>query len=128
MMEKRIYPRVARQFSAIIANDDGLQLRVEGMDASSEGVCIQCNTVVRNILTPGGSFVRDGKPVELFVSLELPFDEHGAEMVDARCHVAFSRRLSNDQCRIGMRFMDLDQKGYETLIQYIESALASNDN
>ena len=127
-MEKRLYPRVATQLTAVVENGEGVHINVVAMDASSEGLCIQCNISERNLITPGGCFVRDdGKPVELFVWLELPLGIGGAEKIGARCHVAFSRRISNDQCQIGMRYMDLDQGGYEALISFIESASVAND-
>lgn len=127
MMEKRLYPRISTQLSAVVENSEGLHLNVTALDTSSEGFCIQCNTVVRNMLTPGGNFVRDGKPVELFVWLELPATTGKVKKIGARCHVAFSRRISSDQCKIGMRYMELDKGGYDTLVKYIESALVSND-
>lgn len=127
-MEKRFYPRVQRQFTAVVENGEGVHINVVAMDASSEGLSIQCNTFERNLITPGGCFVRnDGKPVELFVWLKLPSGVGDAETIGARCHVAFSRRISSDQCQIGMRYMDLDQGGYESLIAFIESANVVND-
>jgi len=104
-----------------------VHLKVLAVDASSKGVCIQCNTYERNLITPGGSFVSEGKPVELFIWLELPFEGEEAKRVGARCHVAFSRRISRDQCKIGMRYLDLEENEYDTLVEYIESADASND-
>jgi len=119
MIEKRFYPRVEKQFSVVVENAQGMHLSVMGLDASSEGVCIQCNTIERDLITPGGSFVCHGKPVELVVLLDLPFDNGYSERVRVRCHVSFSRRLSSDQCRIGMRYMGLEQKEYDTLVKYI---------
>jgi len=127
-MEKRLFPRVKRQFTAVVENGEGAHIKVVATDTSSDGVCIQCNISERNLITPGGCFVRDdGKPVELFVWLELPSGISGAEKIGTRCHVAFSRRISSDQCQIGMRYMDLDQSGYERLLAFMESANVAND-
>ncbi|NOQ76275.1 MAG: PilZ domain-containing protein [Methylococcaceae bacterium] len=126
-MEKRVYPRVIKQFSAVVENKEGVKLNVVAVDASSEGVCIQCNTFERNLITPGGCFVSNGKPIELFVMLELPGEGGVLQKIGARCHVAFSRRISRDQCKIGMRYMELEDGVYDTLIHCIESATASND-
>ena len=126
-MEKRFYPRVAANLSAVIANEDGVRVNVMAMDASSEGLSVECNTIERNLVTPGGNFVRDGKPVELFVWLDLPDENGGTAKIEARCHVAFSRRIANDKCKIGMRYLDLEKKAYEKLTRFIESSLASND-
>jgi len=126
MIEKRLYPRVEKKFSVTIQNEQGLKLNVLAVDASSVGVCVQCNVLERNLITPGGSFVSHGKPVELYIWLELPFNGK-AEKVGARCHVSFSRRISNNQCEIGMRYMDLEENGYETLVRYISSVNAANE-
>jgi len=127
VMEKRYYPRIVKQFSAVVENVDGVHLEVLAVDASSEGICIQCNTTERDLITPGGSFVSNGKPVELFVWLDLPFEGGVAKKISARCHVAFSRRLSKDQCKIGMRYMEFEAGMQDTLLKYIESVNASND-
>ena len=122
-MKKKFYPCIKKPLSAIVANEDGVQINVVAMDTSSESVSIQCNTVVRNLITPGGRFVRDdGKPIELFVWMELPLENGAPERVCARCHVTFSRRLSSDQCKIGMRYMDFDKSDFDVLVKYIESA------
>lgn len=126
-MEKRIYPRITANLSAVIGNEDGIRLKVMALDASCEGLCVECNTIERNLVTPGGNFVRDGKPVELFVWLDLPDENGGTAKIEARCHVAFSRRVANDKCKIGMRYTDLDKKHYEKLVRFIESSLPSND-
>ena len=128
-MEKRLYPRIEKQFSAIVENKDGVQLKVMAVDTSSNGVCIQCNTFDRNLITPGGNFVdnSDGKPVELFLWLDLPFEGEAVKKIGARCHVVFSRRISRDQCKIGMRYMNLDDTAYETIVKFIEAATASTD-
>jgi len=123
-MEKRLYPRVIRQFSAIIENSQGVRLNVLAIEASSKGLAVKCSTYQRDLITPGGSFICNGKPVELNVWLELPFDDGHAENIGARCYVSFSRRISNSQCEIGMRYAQLDQDGYHTLIKFIESATA----
>ena len=127
-MEKRLYPRVKRQFTAVVENGDGAHIKVVATDTSSDGLCIQCNISERNLITPGGCFVRDdGKPVELFVWMELPLGIGGAEKIGARCHVVFSRRISSDQCQVGVRYMDLDQSGHETLIAFMESVNLANE-
>ncbi len=108
--------------SAIVANSDGIAFNVKALDASCEGISIECNTIQRNLVTPGGSFVRDGKPVELKLSLELPNDQGDAQQIEVLCHVAFSRRVANNKCKIGMRFVELGEKAHINLTRYIENS------
>ncbi len=123
MFEKRLYPRVAATLPAVIADEDGFRYKTVALNASSDGLCIQCDTAARNIFTPGGSFIRDGRPVELYVWLDLPNNGQ----LSARCHITFSRRIAKDICQIGMRYMDFDQEGYNKLLQFIESSVSCNE-
>jgi hypothetical protein len=126
-MEKRIYPRISKQLSATVANEEGACIKVTTVDTNSKAVCIECNINQRNVITPGGSFVRDGRPVELMISLDLPDDSGQLSPIRARCHILFSRRISWDQCKIGMRYVDIDSQDYVRLVKFIEKTLASND-
>ncbi len=118
-MERRLYQRVPVQASAIVTTEDGVRIKMVAVDVSSNGLGVECNTTQRNMITPGGSFVRDGKPVSVFVDLNL-FDEDGqSSKIAARCQVVFSRRMSSDQCKIGLRYADIENNGHEWLVQFI---------
>lgn len=76
------------------------------------------------MITPGGSFVHGGKPVSVFVDLNLP-DDGLASNIAARCHVVFSRRLSSEQCKIGLRYANIEKDDHQRLVQFIEKNLVS---
>ncbi|MCK5828834.1 MAG: PilZ domain-containing protein [Methylococcales bacterium] len=120
MIQKKYFPRVETKIAAVIENEEGVHFNVVAVDASAEGVSIQCNTIKRNIITPGGRYISEGKPIELLVWLQLPFDDGQFETIGIRCHVTFSRRLSSHECQIGMRYSDFDQGAYETLLRYLQ--------
>jgi len=40
--------------------------------------------------------------------------------------VAFSRRMSSDQCKIGLRYADIENNSHEWLVRFIEKRLAPN--
>ncbi len=126
-MERRLYPRVSTRLPAVIINDEGVQLKVLVSDISGDGLCVECNTIERDMVTPHGRFVRDdGKPVELFVKLKLPDENDGETEIQARCHVAFSRRIARNQCMMGVRYHDLESKAYQRLLHFIDLVLQSN--
>ena len=122
-MEKRLYQRISMQVSAIATTEDGVRIKVVAVDVSNVGLCVECNTKQRNMITPGGSFVRDGRPLSVFVDLNLPDKDGFSSKIVARCHVVFSRRVSSDQCKIGLRYVDIENNGHEWLIQFIEKTL-----
>ncbi len=125
-MERRLYQRIPVQVSAIVTTEDGVRIKVSAVDVSSDGLGIECNIKQRNMITPGGSFVRDGKPVSVFVDLDLSERDGHPSKIVAKCHVAFSRRMSSDQCKIGLRYADIENNSYEWLVRFIEKRLAPN--
>ncbi len=125
VMERRLYQRIPVQVSAIVTTEDNVRIKVVAVDISSDGLGIECNTKHRNIITPGGSFIRDGRPVSVHVDMNLN-DENGlSSKIVARCHVAFSRRVSSDHCKIGLRYVDIENNGHEWLVQFIRKMLLS---
>lgn len=125
-MEKRRYQRVPVQVSAVVTTEDSVRIDAVALDISSDGLRIECNTKQRNMITPLGSLIRNGKPVSVFVDINLPDKDGQLSKIVVRCNVAFSRRISSDQCIIGLRYADFENNGQEQLIQFIEKTLALN--
>lgn len=125
-MERRLYQRIPLQASAIVTTADNVRIKVVAVDVSCDGLGIECNTRHRNMITPGGSFIRDGRPVSVFVDLNLSDANGQSSKIVARCHVVFSRRVSSDQCKIGLRYVDIENNGHEWLVQFIQKMLVSN--
>ncbi len=121
-MERRLYQRIPVQISVTVTTEDGQHIQVAGVEVSSDGLGIECNTRQWNMITPGGSFVRNGRPLSVYVELSLPDDKQESKIV-ARCHVAFSRRISSDKCKIGLRYADIENNGHEQIIKFIEKTL-----
>jgi len=122
-MERRLYQRIPVQVSVIVTTEDGLRIQVVAVEVSSDGLGIECNTKQRNMITPGGSFIRDGKPLCVIVDMNLSDGDDQLSKIAARCHVVFSRRMSSDQCKIGLRYADIENNGHERIIQFIEKTL-----
>lgn len=120
-MEKRIYSRKEKPFPVNIKNRRGLHLNVTAVNTSAQGLCIQCNTFERNLMTPLGSFVSDdGKPIDFFLGLELPLEEGKIEKVNICCQVVYSRRISSKECRVGLHYSNLDRYAFDKLVEYID--------
>ncbi len=117
-MERRFYKRVPIQVPAIVTTEEGVRIKVITADISSDGLGIECNTKQRNLITPGGCFVHAGKPISLAIDLDLS-DEDLSAKIAARCHVVFSRRMSNNHCKIGLRYSEIENNVHERLVQFI---------
>lgn len=125
-MRKKLSPQINTRLPIVIAGQDGVHVEAQTLLASTEGLALQCNTSERNQVTPGGSFVRDGRPLELFVRLRIPEGANGSAQVAARCQITYSRRVARDVCQIGLRYVDFESDGGDKLLRFIESRLASN--
>ncbi|WP_340122169.1 PilZ domain-containing protein [Methylobacter svalbardensis] len=125
-MKRRLYQRIPIQVSAMVTTEDGMCIKVLAIDISSDGLSVECNIKQRNMITPGGSFVRGGRPVSVFVDLNLSNDDGLLSKIVARCHVVFSRRISSDQCKIGLRYADIENNGQ--LVRFIAEALLRPEN
>ncbi len=73
----------------------------------------------RNAITPSGSFLHNGKLLELLVEFKLDDEVNALSKNTVKCRVVFPRRLSSEQCKIGFRFVDIDDELHERLIQFI---------
>jgi len=115
------------QVAAVVAVDGGAAgIKVVAVDVSSDGLGIECGIRQRNMITPGGSYIRNGKPVSVMVDLELPDTDGQSTKIVVRCLVAFSRRMSNDLCKIGLRYVDFESSSREWLVRFVERAQASS--
>jgi hypothetical protein len=119
-MKRKIFPRISTQLSAVVTNAEGIHLKIVALDTTQYGFSFQCSTLQRNSLTPGGCLIHNGRLVEFDVFLELPFPDEYLQ-IKARCHVAFSRRIANDKCEIGIRYEEFEGDGYTYLIKFMET-------
>ncbi|HEY8157650.1 MAG TPA: PilZ domain-containing protein [Methylobacter sp.] len=119
-MERRLYRRIPIQIPAVVTVDGGAGVKVVAVDVSSDGLGIECDIRQRNMITPGGSYVRNGKPVSVVVDVELSDGDAQSIKIVARCLVSFSRRMSNDLCKIGLRYVDIESSSREWLARFVE--------
>jgi c-di-GMP-binding flagellar brake protein YcgR len=119
-MERRLYPRIPIKISAMVTTDEGLRIKVIAVDVSSDGLNVECNTNQRNMITPGGCFIRDGRQVSVSVDLDLSEGDSLSSKIVAKCNVVFSRRMSSELCKIGLRYVDMEKYVQEQLAQFME--------
>jgi hypothetical protein len=126
-MDKKIYGRVSENLPATIVNEDGIELHVTAVDTAGDSVNILCNLNQREAIAPGGKFLVGGRPRQLSVNLRLP-DEEGKDMpFQAKCHVAFTRRLSKELCMLGMRYVDIESQSLIRLVRYLKKSAGLNE-
>jgi len=114
------------KFPAVVTSDEGVHLKVTGLKVSTEGLTVQCSTAERNLITPGGCFIHHGRPLELDLEIGLTKSANQENLIVARCHVIFSRRITKNTCQIGLVFLEISDKNHGQIKQMIEaSSIAS---
>ncbi len=122
-MDRRLYQRIPVQVPAIATTEAGVRIKVVAVEVSNLGLCVECNNKQRDMITPRGCFVHEGRPVSVFVDLNLTTLDGLSSKVVARCQVVFSRRMSRDQCKIGLRYADIENSDHEQLVRFIQNTL-----
>ncbi|MDO8844594.1 MAG: PilZ domain-containing protein [Methylicorpusculum sp.] len=127
-MEKKIYPQVSIHLPVFITNVEGIRFKVVAFEMSNDGFAFKCSTNQRNLITPGGCFIHNKRPMELDVRLILPAsaENNGSEGISACCHVIYSRRIARDECEIGVRYFNIEAVGYDKLLSFLDSRLVKN--
>ncbi len=122
-IEKRRYPRVIANLVADVTCNGGIKLKLDVLDTSSMGLKLQCNWAERDILTPRGQWTQNGRPIEADISMDVPVSKNKSYEVKARCLMAFSRRVARDRFQVGLQYLDLDEKSFSTLGEFISTKL-----
>ncbi len=122
-MRKKFYPKLTMKFPAVVTSDEGIRLKVTGLEVSTKGVTVQCSTAERNLITPGGCFIHNGRPLELDLEIDLARSAaNQVNVVIARCHVIFSRRITKNTCQIGLDFLEISDENHGQIKQMIEAS------
>lgn len=124
-IEKRFSPRVDVHLTAVIFVSEDLKLNVIASNVSQNGVCVQCDTTTRNLITPGGCFMRGLHPLELGIIMDAT-EKATKRQIKAQCQVIYSRRVAKDQCQIGLKFKDMNSASKTLLQKLIDSILRIN--
>ncbi|MEC4750412.1 PilZ domain-containing protein [Methylomicrobium sp. Wu6] len=125
-MEKKIYGRVSEKLPATIFNEGGSELHVTAVETTGDGVNVLCDIYQRDAIAPGGNFVIGGRPMRLSIALNLPDGEGQNVPVQAKCHIAYARRLSKEQCMICMRYVEIENNSLNRLVSYISKSAGFN--
>ena len=119
-LKKRNKLRTETSALSASISDDAHVISAKTLNISVEGVALKCSTVEREQITPKGDFVCSGRPLEVDVIINFPEKNNKKYEFKARCRVVYSRRLTQDECQLGMHFIDIDSVGRDHLINFVE--------
>ncbi|MCK5361352.1 MAG: PilZ domain-containing protein [Gammaproteobacteria bacterium] len=120
---KRDYPRVPVHLPVEVSMPDGEIIHAITVNLSPAGVQIACDRVTVNSILPVSQrrLPRKTRPVEL--RLRFPESSGMPHIIDARCTAVFSRRIAENEYRIGLQFQGFDGEDYQKLEHFLEGGL-----
>ena len=113
--ERRQYPRIPTDLPLEVRTGDGEVVRVAARNLSCGGLEMSCDRWCADRLLPPGHQAFPGQPIKVQLAFQLPAGE-GSRGVAVAAEVVDSRRLSQNEYRVGLHFTTFEGDG-EALVE-----------
>ncbi|NIR30105.1 MAG: PilZ domain-containing protein [Gammaproteobacteria bacterium] len=117
---RREYPRIPVTLPVEVQVADGARIHVKMCNISRAGMQLACDPMTVNRLLPGGQMPLPSQPVTLDVRFELPLSGQEVVPVSVRCNAIFSRRVAQNEFRLGLQFASFEAEGFDHIENYIQ--------
>lgn len=126
---KRDYPRVPVTLPVEVSLPDGEIIHAITVNLSPAGIQLACDRITVNSILPLSQPRRPRDNREVSVRLRFPESSGMPHVIDARCLAIFSRRVAENEFRIGLQFQGFDgADDYHKLEQYLDDGFARVGN
>lgn len=102
---------------------DGEVIHAITVNLSPAGIQIACDRVTVNSILPLSSHRLPKDTREVGVRLRFPESSGMPHVIDARCTAIFSRRVAENEYRIGLQFKSFEGDDYRKLEHYVDDGL-----
>ncbi|MEJ2347558.1 MAG: PilZ domain-containing protein [Gammaproteobacteria bacterium] len=119
----RQYPRLAVNFPLEIRTEDEMVYHATVCNLSLGGIEFSCDNVTAGEVLPPGHQAFPGQPIAVRVRFSLAEPGAAAEVLDVHGEIVVSRRLSQNEYRVGLRFSGFEANGLEILERYFRDRM-----
>ena len=102
---------------------DGEIIHAITVNLSPAGVQIACDRITVNSILPLSQRRPPNKTREVDVRLRFPESSGMPHIIDARCAAVFSRRVAENEYRIGLQFLSFEGDGYRKLEHFLDDGV-----
>ncbi|NIM27808.1 MAG: hypothetical protein GWN21_15435 [Gammaproteobacteria bacterium] len=120
---KRDYPRVPVHLPVEVSMSDGEVIHAITVNLSPAGIQIACDRFTVNSILPLSQRRVPSESREVDVRLRFPESSGMPDVVDVRCRAVFSRRVAENEYRIGLHFESFEGDGYRKLEHFLDDGL-----
>ena len=102
---------------------DGEIIHAITVNLSPAGIQIACDRVTVNSILPLSQRRVPASTREVDVRLRFPESSGMPDVIDARCTAVFSRRVAENEYRIGLQFQSFEGDDYRKLEHFLDNGL-----
>lgn len=99
---------------------DGEVIHAITVNLSPAGIQIACDRVTVNSVLPLSQSRLPKRTREVEVRLRFPESSGMPDVIDARCAAIFSRRVAENEYRIGLQFLGFEGDDYQKLEHFLD--------
>ncbi len=100
---------------------DGEVIHAITVNLSPAGIQIACDRVTVNSVLPLSQRRIPKRTREVEVRLRFPESSGMPDVIDARCAAIFSRRIAENEYRIGLQFLGFQGDDYQKLEHFLDN-------
>ena len=90
------------------------------VNLSPAGIQLACDRVAVNSILPMSQRPLPSRNREFYVRLRFPESSGVPDVVETRCAAIFSRRVAENEYRIGLQFLSFEDGGYGKLERFLD--------
>jgi hypothetical protein len=106
-----------------VSMPDGEVIHAITVNLSPAGIQIACDRVAVNSILPLSQRRLPTSTREVDVRLRFPESSGMPDVIDARCTAIFSRRVAENEYRIGLQFQGFEGDDYQKLEHFLDDDL-----
>ena len=106
-----------------VSTPDGEVIHAITVNLSPAGIQIACDRVTVNSIMPLNTRRPSKDPRQVDVRLRFPESSGMPHVIDARCTAVFSRRVAENEYRIGLQFLSFHGDDYRKLEHFVDDGL-----
>lgn len=120
---KRDHPRVKKSLPVEIIAPGEKTLFASTYDVSKRGVQLLCDGITVREIFGGPGLSRPSKPPAVLLKFRLNHSGREPELIEAECTAVFSRRVSEQEYRVGLQIHSLSASSRVALDNFVEECL-----
>lgn len=121
---KRDHPRIKKSLPAELVMSGEKTLFASTFDVSKTGIQLICDAITTREIFGETAQAGPTRQPTVKVNLRLRHPESGTVQIEADCRAVFSRRVSEQEFRVGLQIDDMSEEFRSVLNSFVDDCLS----